>query len=435
MNHKIILIISAAVWLSFISTILYGQTAISWESTNGPVHAQINILAENSTGIVFAGTDSGLYRSSNSGDTWEFSGERLGFTPVTDLVIDSSDNIYLGTTEGVFLSTDNGQTWDARNNGLHLLSVIRMALQPDGTLFAATLDHETLDVQGKIYRSDDQGLHWTEASSGLLDNDRVYDFAVDTTGWLVAATNGGGVIQYDLMYHWNEDSLKWKLATSFSPVAQVKSVVFNENNVLFATTEKGVMRTFDRGENWEAADLWPRIVLTVVPFHDSTLFAGTGNEGVFMSNDIGTSWENISTGLPPDTSISPYDAIYSLLIGSDNHLYAGTSEYGVFRTTVPVVSTSIESESQDIPQHISLTNYPNPFNASTLITYTLFEPTLVKMEVYNVRGSLVAILVNKRLPAGKYQYHWDASDLSSGIYFMTLKTSSANKVHRIILLK
>ncbi len=89
-----------------------------------------------------------------------------------------------------------------------------------------------------------------------------------------------------------------------------------------------------------------------------------------------------------------------------------------------------------IPQEFTLKqNYPNPFNPSTTIEYDLASETHVTIAVYNAIGQRVAILVNEEKPAGEYRLTWDASDLSSGIYFYQLKAGSTVLTRKMILMQ
>ena len=80
----------------------------------------------------------------------------------------------------------------------------------------------------------------------------------------------------------------------------------------------------------------------------------------------------------------------------------------------------------DIPTQFGLSqNYPNPFNPVTVIKYQLSATSDVRLVVFDVLGREVTTLVNSRKEAGNYSVPFDASKLSSGIYFYILETSSA----------
>jgi hypothetical protein len=80
-------------------------------------------------------------------------------------------------------------------------------------------------------------------------------------------------------------------------------------------------------------------------------------------------------------------------------------------------------------------NYPNPFNPSTTINYALPERGLVKLVIYNIIGQQIATLVNQEMPAGYHSVNFDASKLSSGIYFYRLDTKGQTFSKKMMLLK
>ena len=71
-------------------------------------------------------------------------------------------------------------------------------------------------------------------------------------------------------------------------------------------------------------------------------------------------------------------------------------------------------------------NHPNPFNPVTSIEYTLAEASKVKVEVYNVLGQVVAVLVDSHKQAGAHHVRWDASDMASGYYFYRLTAGATS---------
>ncbi|MDZ7766498.1 MAG: T9SS type A sorting domain-containing protein [Melioribacteraceae bacterium] len=80
-------------------------------------------------------------------------------------------------------------------------------------------------------------------------------------------------------------------------------------------------------------------------------------------------------------------------------------------------------------------NYPNPFNPTTVINYSVPLESKVKLIVYDVLGKEIAKLVNEEKSAGSYKVEFDASSLSSGIYFYTLTAGNFSETRKMMLLK
>jgi hypothetical protein len=80
-------------------------------------------------------------------------------------------------------------------------------------------------------------------------------------------------------------------------------------------------------------------------------------------------------------------------------------------------------------------NYPNPFNPSTNISYRINKAGNVSLKVYNVLGNEVATLVDEYKPAGSYTIKFNASNISSGIYFYKLTAGNYSEIKKMTLLK
>jgi len=80
-------------------------------------------------------------------------------------------------------------------------------------------------------------------------------------------------------------------------------------------------------------------------------------------------------------------------------------------------------------------NYPNPFNATTTINYQLPVDGHVKVGVYNLLGQKVATLVEEKQEAGYRSVIWEASELSSGLYFYKLTAGDFTETKRMMLVK
>jgi hypothetical protein len=98
-------------------------------------------------------------------------------------------------------------------------------------------------------------------------------------------------------------------------------------------------------------------------------------------------------------------------------------------------SNLIEVELNPITDFKVEQNYPNPFNPATVIGYQLSVNSFVSLKVYDLLGNEVRTLVNEYKRAGSYEADFDASGLSSGIYYYQLKAGEFNQVKKMLLVK
>ncbi|MGQ9804546.1 MAG: T9SS type A sorting domain-containing protein [Chlorobiales bacterium] len=98
--------------------------------------------------------------------------------------------------------------------------------------------------------------------------------------------------------------------------------------------------------------------------------------------------------------------------------------------------SSREPLSANRPKEFKLEqNYPNPFNPTTTIQFAVPSVSDVKLEVFNILGQKVASLVNRRMEAGVHTVNFNATNLSSGVYFYRLQSGSFVQTKKMMLIK
>lgn len=167
-----------------------------------------------------------------------------------------------------------------------------------------------------------------------------------------------------------------------------------------------------------------------------------------VKNESGNSSQIFSlsaTFLHGECSVTRTDSAYiisgSNIIISREHqpgrgLETVTERFSV-KATLRSDGTPVDvKSSMDVPRSVILNNnYPNPFNPATVISYQLPEKGDVKLKVYNLLGSEVAVLVNEVQMAGSHKVNFNAGHLPSGVYFFKLFFNNQNKTGKMLLMK
>jgi len=132
-----------------------------------------------------------------------------------------------------------------------------------------------------------------------------------------------------------------------------------------------------------------------------------------------------------------------ILLNNDKITPAGASQAYVSGGQLPSWyaignrPTSVEeNDSEPISNNFILSqNYPNPFNPTTKIEFSIPKATFVKLKIYDALGREITTLVNENLSNGNYKVNFDATDLSSGIYFYRLDAGKFSQNRKMLLLK
>jgi hypothetical protein len=128
---------------------------------------------------------------------------------------------------------------------------------------------------------------------------------------------------------------------------------------------------------------------------------------------------------------------YAVETGSANTLIGGIARtwYDGISYAPVDVTTNVIAENR-LPSEVSLhPNYPNPFNPTTTIPFSLHREAYVSLKIFNLNGREVATLINGHIPAGTYNIVWDAHDMPSGVYFYSITVGKYSKTNKMMLLR
>ena len=335
-----------------------------------------------------------------------------------------NNTIYMARSNNlVCKSTDNGSTWTALTKDSSSLN-----LSFNGLHF---LDENTGFVAGKIenplIKTTDGGQTWTQLNpnSGVDLNDVYF---TDLNNGVVIGKNKTVKYTTDGGINW-ENATLFNIPPSAPSTAELKRITFSGSNIGYIAGALN-FKTTDGGKNWYYLELPDKTIsMTNVSTHDGSFVSKvcfTGGNHVYESEDNGNTWNDIV-----DTNVVKVNTLYSCKYDYGGFVWVCGSNSSIY-TTNPLVSVDEPTISNSF--YIDQ-NYPNPFNPSTKINYSLVNFSKVELSVYNMLGQKICELVNSEQSAGKYSVQFNAENLSSGVYFYTIRVDNYIQTKKMILVK
>jgi photosystem II stability/assembly factor-like uncharacterized protein len=278
-----------------------------WDTASGRLDGLVLSLAVKDS-FLFAGTnDSGVYRSSNNGESWIKTNSGMPASNSVAAFLIKGSNLFAGTSNGIYRSSNNGSNWTSSGLGWSTLSLV----QKDTLLFAGTTSH--------VYRSTDDGLTWNTAGFTGVN---IINTLVVKGSKIFAGTNNAGI------YYSTDNGANWTPLVIEMSIITIHSLAVQDTN-LFAATDGGIFRTSnDSIWTYTSEGLYstlslgsPRSIYIV----RSHVFAGfLGNAGAYLSLNSGSSWISVNSGLPRFSVYAfTYNGSYIFAGGQDISGYGG----------------------------------------------------------------------------------------------------------------
>ncbi|MBI3195177.1 MAG: T9SS type A sorting domain-containing protein [Ignavibacteriae bacterium] len=154
--------------------------------------------------------------------------------------------------------------------------------------------------------------------------------------------------------------------------------------------------------------------------------SGQGGTILYTTNG-GTNWLSQTTNTTKD--------LYSIFFVNQNTGWA-VGDSGIILKTTSGGVLSVEQRDDLIPSQFTLSdNYPNPFNPTTKISFSIPAMSFVSIKIFDVLGKEVATIVNEELSAGNYTQEWNAQGIESGVYFYQIQAGTYVETKKLILLR
>ncbi len=338
--------------LKFISLICFFMLSTffsskaQWVQTNGVFGGVANCFYANDT-VAFVGLPgAGIYRRNIAASKWTSSATNLGNTYVNCL-FQKDSLIYAGTNGGLFASSDNGRTWKSKNGGFPFIVGISDIGSSGSSLFATSTNN-------KMYRSLDGGNTWTALGISYIfrrvRGNQNYVFAATSSGVLVSSNNG----------------TTWALSNTGLTNTSIWCMAVTDTAIYVGTNGSGTFKSVNNGASWTAVGNAGKTIYEVVMKSGAVYAAAIYGGGVSKTVDGGATWTTFNTGLPNLTVTclgvfkntlltSSYSSTITSsplasanwtsygtgliatgineVTGNGNSIYAATKDYGVWKST------------------------------------------------------------------------------------------------------
>ena len=266
----------------------------------------VQSLAVDKEGVLYAGTEDGVFRSADDGSTWELRDKGLTEPVVTALAIEG-ENVYAGTDAGIFITENKAASWREANTGL-TGAIITDMTEHRGVLLAGT-------AGDGVFRSTDNGASWTEADAGLLAR-YVGGFVSKGRDVFVTAFDeydpSNARISVPGVYRSADNGLSWTAVLidtvrdaggKIKTLHPLRTVCISDAGTIVVGGDEGVIwRSTTDGATWTRSAVTTSALLgqkevppvtAIAVGLNSALFASTLGEGVYRSDDDGRSWTRI----------------------------------------------------------------------------------------------------------------------------------------------
>jgi photosystem II stability/assembly factor-like uncharacterized protein len=257
----------------------------------------VQTLVEKDSSL-YTATSSGLYLSKNYGTNWDLIATDSINATISSIVF-TENKMFIGTNgSGVFLSTNDGTSWVPVNTGLTNKYISFLTIS-SSVLFTGTYSG--------IFRSTDNGSNWFPAN-GIFNT-------IASNGTSLLAGNAEGI------FISNDNGLSWLKSNSGLSFPDINSLAFIDNKIFAGTYNQGLFLSSNKGAEWNYLGLIKDNVCGSAVI-DKNLFIGTSGKGILLSTDLGSTWGYSNNGLTNAGDLHVF-------IFDGTNFYAGSNS-GVF---------------------------------------------------------------------------------------------------------
>ncbi len=274
-----------------------------------------------------------------------------------------------------------------------------------------------------IIKTTNGGNNWIVINSGFYNHKAI--FFTDTINGYVA----GFYTDTSYIFRTTNGGLNWSIRFFTGLNYVLQSLFFVNANTGISGGFGYLFKTTNAGLNWSEITSPSLNAIYSLYFPSSNVGYGACTYGdIIKTTDGGWTWFRQT----PVTG----NLLYSVFFINDNTGYASGTNAVLKTTNGGGPPIGIKPISSELPDKFTLSqNYPNPFNPITEINYSIPKDVKVTIKIYDILGREVKILVDEFKPAGYYNVTFDASDLSSGVYFYKIEAGDFTNIKKMAVIK
>ncbi len=387
---------------------------VNWTSTSTTMTTPIKDIFFDKTNeklgwaVGFDNGGSTYGKTTDGGKNWAFKTPSFS-KPYAVYFVNSNYGWISTDMGGIYKTTNAGETWVYQEAGAqydHMYDIF----------FIDTLTGWTVG-SNRVIKTTDGGTTWTTQLSAVSNAGGNCIYFIDANhGFKGSSTNG----------YTTDGGTTWQNLSSFSIIGN--TITFANNQIGWAAGSGGVIKTTDAGLTWkQCTGLSNAYCFGLACTDTSNVWAAGTNGGIWRSTDGGTTWARVPALLSGE---------FATIAARGSNVWAGGAN-GAIVSTIDAFS-AIGGDFRNSAQRKSLElnqNFPNPFNPTTTISFSLTEPQTVTLTLFNQLGETVTVLLSGEMTRGEHAVKWDASAYPSGIYFYRLSTKNGTSVKKLMLLK
>jgi len=441
----------------------------NFQNLNGNIDVQIGSIAFSCDGLFSGGTYNADAGALLHFDAWNqtFEGTLSG-SPAGRIEISAGVTANTGTTGVTFDFQGTGFAWSGGDFINSMITIPNNSLLVlDEVSFSCGLSGgSTLLNLGTIRQDENLGFFATDSS--IIDNQSLYEIVADNASFS-GTPNGGFFVNTGTFRNlgagtcwfgadWYFQNLAGGIIDAANGVIDIADFENAQNAIIQGIASINVHTVFTN-DGITAPGNSPGTLTYIGNFLPSAtgvldielggLTPGSGHDQLAVTGNAvlnGTIEVSVTGSFIP----APGDSFVVLTttgtvsdsfatVSAQSGLYVdvqiNSNNVTIHIDSVGVLSVEEISNGEIVTNYELQQNYPNPFNPSTNIQFSVPQSSYVTLEVYNLVGERVGILVSEQLSAGTYNYDWNASNLTSGIYFYRLQAADFVETKKMMLLK